>query len=437
MIIDLAKEIEEEVLKITDNYEIFLKQSKNIELNSEKDQLNFAKERVSEGIGIRVLKNNKMGFAYTSDLSKIKETTEQALSNTKLSKADENYGFAKLKKEIKVKGIYDKKIEDLAVDESIDFLNNMIETSKNKKCDITSAGFYAGASKIAIVNSNGVAISDKETDFSAGVSVNAGETDNLSTAYDSISSRKFDLDGEKLAEEVCNLALNSLNGSNIETNDYNVILDYHAAIGLLSTFTQAFSSENVQRQRSILKDKIGKEIVSSNLSIINDSTLEGGLGSQKCDDEGVISKKTTLVEKGVLKSFLYDIYTANKADTQSTSNGYRSSYSNTPKVSPSNLIYNFNEETKIDEINNGILVSSVLGAHTANPISGDFSVEANNAFKIENGEIKTPIKKAMASGNIFELLKSVEKVESPTKQYGPYIIPKLLVHNLRIIGQEN
>ena len=89
----------------------------------------------------------------------------------------------------------------------------------------------------------------------------------------------------------------------------------------------------------------------------------------------------------------------------------------------------------VRQISEGVLTTSVLGAHTANPISGDFSVEASNAFKIENGEISYPINKAMISGNIFEIMKKCEGVKSEIKQYGPFILPKILVHNLRVVGQ--
>ena len=104
-------------------------------------------------------------------------------------------------------------------------------------------------------------------------------------------------------------------------------------------------------------------------------------------------------------------------------------------ISPSNLEFKFSEMKDLSEIDKGVLTTSVLGAHTANPISGDFSVEASNAFKIENGELTDPINKAMISGNIFEIMKNVEGLNSEIKQYGPFIIPKLLVHGLRVIGQ--
>ena len=234
---------------------------------------------------------------------------------------------------------------------------------------------------------------------------------------------------------MCDLAKSSLNTKPIETDNYSVVLDYYAATGLLQTFINAFDGENVMRGRSILKDKIGSEISNPTLSIIDNPLLENGMYTTKCDGEGSVSKATELIKDGKLNSFIYDIYTANNEGVETTSNGYRGSYLTTPMISPSNLEFKFSEMKDISEIKKGVLTTSVLGAHTANPISGDFSVEASNAFKIENGELGDPINKAMISGNIFEIMKKVEGLNSEIKQYGSFIIPKLLVHDLRVVGQ--
>ena len=286
-----------------------------------------------------------------------------------------------------------------------------------------------------ILNSNGVSIENMETGFGMALSVTIQKEGQIATAYESTSSRFYDLDGEKLANEVCDLAKRSLDTRPVETNDYDVVLDYHAATGLLQTFLNAFDGENVRRGRSILKDKIGREIANPTLSVIDNPLLEKGMYSTKCDGEGSVSKQTDLIKDGVLNSFIYDIYTANKEGVESTSNGYRGSYLTTPMISPSNLEFKFSEMKDLSEIGNGVLTTGVLGAHTANPISGDFSVEASNAFKIENGELTDPINKAMISGNIFEIMKKVEGLNTEIKQYGPFIIPKLLVHDLRVVGQ--
>lgn len=436
MIYEIADKAQKAVKNSCDAYEIYIEESKSIELDSRKEELNFAKEEIDCGVGIRIIKDNKVGFAFTSDMNKIEEAAMQSIENTKLNKVDENYAFAEVEKVPEIKKVYDKKFNDLSLDESIEFLKNTIDTTIDQGCDITGSGFSASEGRSLIINSNGVSIEDEGTGFGIGLSVTIQKDGQIATAYNSQSSRFFDLDGEKLAIEVCNLAKSSLDTKPIDTNDYDVVLDYYATTGLLQTFISAFNGENVMRGRSILKDKMGMEIANPNLTIVDNPLLENGMYTSKCDGEGSVSEKTELVKDGVLNSFIYDIYTANKQGVKTTSNGLRGSYLTTPMISPTNVEFKFDEMKDLSEIDKGVLTTSVLGAHTANPISGDFSVEASNAFKIENGELTDPINKAMISGNIFEIMKKVEGLKSEIKQYGQFIIPKLLVHDLRVVGQK-
>ncbi len=435
MIYEIAQDIEKAVENKCDAYEIYIDESKVIELDSLKEELNFAKEEIELGVGVRVIKDNKQGFAFTSNMDEIVETSLKAIENTKLTKVDENYGFAEVEKVGEVKKVYDNKFKDLSLDDAVEFLKTSIETATDSGCEVTGSGFSASEGRSLIVNSNGVSIENEGTGFGLGLSVTLQKDGNIATAYNSQSSRFFDIDGEKLATEVCDLAKSSIATKPVETGDYDVVLDYYAATGLLQTFISAFNGENVKRGRSILKDKMGSEIANPTLSIVDNPLLEKGLFTSKCDDEGSVSQKTDLIKDGVLSSFIYDIYTANSEGVKTTSNGLRGSYLTTPMISPTNLEFKFSEMKNMEEIDSGVLTTSVLGAHTANPISGDFSVEASNAFKIENGELTDPINKAMISGNIFEIMKSVEGLKSEIKQYGQYIIPKLLVHNLRVVGQ--
>lgn len=435
MLYEIAEMAKKELENNCDDYEIYVDESKSIDLDSRKEELNFAKEEIEKGIGIRIIKDNKIGFAFTSNMEKIAETAKQAIDNSKLNKIDENYAFSEIEPVCDVKDVYDKKFNDLSVDESVELLKTIISHASDSGCEVTGSGFSASAGKSLIMNSNGVSIENMETGFGMALSVTIQKEGQIATAYESTSSRFYDLDGEKLANEVCDLAKRSLDTRPVETNDYDVVLDYHAATGLLQTFLNAFDGENVRRGRSILKDKIGSEIANPTLSVIDNPLLEKGMYSTKCDGEGSVSKQTDLIKDGVLNSFIYDIYTANKEGVESTSNGYRGSYLTTPMISPSNLEFKFSEMKDLSEIGNGVLTTGVLGAHTANPISGDFSVEASNAFKIENGELTDPINKAMISGNIFEIMKKVEGLNTEIKQYGPFIIPKLLVHDLRVVGQ--
>lgn len=435
MIYEIAEDIKKTIADKCDAYEIYIDESKVIELDTLKDELNFAKEEIELGVGIRILKDKKQGFAFTSNMDNLKDTAIKAIENSKLTKVDENYSFAEVEKVNEVEKVYDDKFKDLSLDESVEFLKSSIATASDTGCEVTGAGFSASEGRSLIVNSNGVSILDKGTGFGLGLSVTIQKDGEIATAYNSTSSRFFDIDGDKLASEVCDLAKSSLNTKPVETDDYSVVLDYYAAVGLMQTFISAFNGENVLRGRSILQGKIGSQITNPTLSIIDNPLLEKGMYTAKCDGEGSVSRQTDLVKDGVLNSFIYDIYNANKAGVETTSNGLRGSYLSTPMISPTNLEFKFSEMRDLSEIDKGVLTTSVLGAHTANPISGDFSVEASNAFKIENGELTEPITKAMVSGNIFELMKSVEGLKSEVKQYGSFILPKLLVHDLRVVGQ--
>jgi len=437
MLYEIAERAEREISKYCDTYEIYLEKVESLQLDAQKSNLEFAKEEINLGIGIRVINNQKLGFAYTSNMEKVDEVAKKAYLNSKMNERDKNFSFANKSKLTKVNNTYDSKFENLDIGEATDFLESIINISEDEGCEVTSGGFAASRGKSLIINSNNVSAYNEGTGFSASIALNYEKGSEKSTAYDGISSCLFDIDGDALAKNTSKIAKDSIGGVSVETKDMDVVLDYSAAVGLLGTFISALNADNVQRGRSVLIDKIGESIIDDNISIYDDGTLDNGLYSSSADGEGTPSKRTTLVEEGFLKGFIYDIYTANKANDEniaSTGNGFRGSYYTNPSVSVSNVTFDFKEKIDISEIDSGFLATDVLGAHTANPMSGDFSVEANNAFLIENGEIKAPVKKAMISGNIFSCLTKCRAVKGEIKQRGPFIIPKLFCKDLRIVG---
>ena len=434
MLFEIAEDVKKEISAYCNEFEIFIEREKSLEIDSQKNSLNFAKEELNIGLGIRVINNEKLGFAYTSNLGEIAKTAEVAFLNSKANEKDPNFSFSYESKLPKVANTYDKKFNSFELSEATDFMDSVLATVEEEKCEATSGSFTATSVETLILNSNDVCVLNKSTGFNGGIAVNAERDGEKSTAYDSISSCSFDLDPVKLSKHVCEIAKNSINGVKIETDNMNVVLDYHGSIGLLNTFINAFNADNVQRGRSILADKVDKAIVSQCLSIYDDGRLDGRLFSATADSEGTPSQKTTLIKDGILKGFIYDNYTAKKSGIASTGNGMRGTYASTPSVDSSNIVLDFKDMIDISEITKGFIATDVLGAHTANPISGDFSVEANNAFLIENGEITKPVKKAMISGNIFSALANCYGLKSEIKQYGSFIIPKIMCKDLRVIG---
>ncbi len=434
MMEDVVQETLDLALKYTDQAEVYLEKEETVDVDIQKDQVDFAKEVSSCGVGVRVILDGKMGFAYTTNLGRLHETVKSAVFNAKSNIVDENFILASKSQYPAVKEIYDDKIRYLDLEEVVDFAKSMIKMAAVEKCQPTSGGVSTGYSSTFIANSEGVFSQDSFTMFSGFISVNIPDGEGVSTAHESDSSRYMDIDPEKISRKACEIARESRGGKPIETKNMDVILDYNAASALLATFINSLNADNVQRGRSVYADKLNQEVVSTSLNIYDDGTLPRGLRTSKSDGEGVPSQKTVLVENGILKNFIYDLYTSKKGGVGSTGNGMRSSFADMPSVGVSNIIIDFKDLHEISQLKEGLMVTDVLGAHTANPISGDFSVEAMNAFKIEKGEIAYPIKKVMLSGNIFNALKAASASSEKTRQMGPFVLPPILTPGIRVVG---
>ncbi|MDH5770303.1 MAG: TldD/PmbA family protein, partial [Candidatus Bathyarchaeota archaeon] len=196
---------------------------------------------------------------------------------------------------------------------------------------------------------------------------------------------------------------------------------------MINLIVQMLRADKVQKHQSALAGKIGQQVGSEVLTIVDDGRVPCAVGSKVFDDEGYPTRRTILIEKGVLKSFLYNTYTAHKDGVKSTGNSHRvlilnpvPKYTLAPFVGPTNIVLKpgtSNKESLIGEVKNGLITKGFIGAHTANIASGDLSVALDCPFKIEDGEKSYPIKEAMISGNIFDLLKNVEAVGNDVKQF--------------------
>ncbi|MDV0446550.1 Metalloprotease PmbA [Methanosarcinaceae archaeon Ag5] len=201
-----------------------------------------------------------------------------------------------------------------------------------------------------------------------------------------------------------------------------------------NTFALSIDADNVQKERSGLAGKLNEKIGTDDLSIIDDGTLAGGFASSPFDDEGTPTRRTNVIENGYLKSYLYDSYTAGKDNVKSTGNGYRNSYSSIPSVDISNLVVKYPQGDVVGDTKRGIYVHTVIGAHTANEISGDFSVEGRNAYWVEDGEIKAPIKSVMISGNIYDMLSKIDGAGPVIRKVGNIVTPAIRISEMSVTG---
>ena len=208
----------------------------------------------------------------------------------------------------------------------------------------------------------------------------------------------------------------------------DVILGPEAISSLLSnTFIPHLFAESVDKNKSFLKGKIGKKI--TNLTIIDDGTLEYGVASTNFDGDGNSTKRNIVIDNGILIKYLYDDFYAKKYGVESTGNSERD-YKSLPSIGTTNFI--IGGET-LEGIEEGFIINELRGAHTANSISGDFSVEISSGFYINDGERKHPIKHGMIVGNIFEFLNKVKGVYGQVKDTGGIITPSI-ISEARVVG---
>jgi PmbA protein len=196
------------------------------------------------------------------------------------------------------------------------------------------------------------------------------------------------------------------------------------------------NADMVQRKSSLWAGKIGERVCSSNISIVDDGTLPGGMATSRFDDEGVARRVTPIISNGVLKSYLYDSYTAFKESRESTGNAGRASYASMPSISFSNVI--FNEGVKsidelISEVDRGLLVGRFSG--NVEPASGIFSGTVKQSVYIENGEVKFAVEETMISGNVFQLLSGNVVLGKPRRMLGGAHVPPILLEDVNIISK--
>jgi len=203
----------------------------------------------------------------------------------------------------------------------------------------------------------------------------------------------------------------------------------------------AVKADYVQRERSALKGKIGEKVASDLVIIYDNGLLEGGLLTRKFDGEGVPCQKTLVMERGILKHFLYDNYTANKTGDESTGNASRTGlapYASTPVLEASNFVFtkgNKTPEDLIGEVGEGLIVYGVQGAHSSNAESGEFSVVATPVWKIEGGNVVYAVREVMLTGVIFGVLKNVSALGNNLRKIGQLVAPWIRVEDVKAVGR--
>jgi PmbA protein len=416
----------------------------------ERAEIKTCTDVMDSGIGIRTVKNKKLGFAYTNILTneEVKKTAKKAVKASNASRMDENWRQLPQRKDYPlVRDTYDKRVTQVTSDETVLLCQRMMAVAHevDKRVLPAFGGVEVLVQEVVCLNTNGVEVKDKGTSLVYALGTMArSETQVSPVCYEFKASRRYEPDPEWVGREAGRLAIESINVGKAEAGKFSVLLDPFALESMLTyTLVQSVRGDIVSRGRSIFRDKIGKKVASENISIYDDGTLAGGLRSGKTDMEGVPRQKTPIIEDGILDGFLYNNYWAKLESKESTGNASRGGgglrlppYGTTPTIQPTNIILEARKATEdelIREVRNGYYVRFVQGAHQSNPETGEFSVALAPAWRIENGEITHAVKGVMIAGNAYDMIKKISLLGKETRQIQTLIAPKVVVSELKVV----
>ncbi|MEW6713995.1 MAG: TldD/PmbA family protein [Nitrospirota bacterium] len=447
----LAEEIIQKAVKRgCDSAEVFIKSAEGISASAKDGEIEALEASCDIGIALRVIKGHRLGFSFTTSNSKddIEKTIAEAVEGSKWTEADIYIDLPAQMRPAEVMA-FDEKIKELREEDVIKhalYLEEKTRAYDSRITKVRKAEVSAGTGVTTILNSKGLKASYESSYISASVTPLAEDGKDSQIGWGFASSRSLSkIVLENIAETASRRAVELLGSRKINPCKLPVILDPYVAVQFLGIVSASLSAEAVQKKRSLLAGRIGQTIVSPLIEIIDDGLMLWGTGTRSVDDEGVPVSCKTLVSKGVLTGYLHNTYTAKKESTVSTGNAIRGSSKSLPGVGATNLYIKPSEslglgirgqesEGKhelIKSLSKGILITEVMGVHTANPVSGDFSVGISGLW-IENGKTLYPVKEAVISGNILELFKKVEAVGSDLTFYGGKGSPSILIGEMDI-----
>lgn len=281
-----------------------------------------------------------------------------------------------------------------------------------------------------IINSKGLTVSDSFTNLSAHIIAIAENGDSqMGWAYRAERFLK-NIDFEEVGREASDRAIMLLNPKKIDTFKGWVLLNPYVASEFLSFLSNSLSAENFQLGKSIYTNKMFAKVMDSSISIIDDGLIPERVGSTPFDSEGVPTSRKLLIVDGILKVLMHNSYTAKRAGlSKSTGNAIRTDRG--ISIGPTNLFIEssnkkYHLEDMVKLIDKGIYILEVMGMHTANPVSGDFSVGVSGIL-VEKGELKHPVKEVVFSGNIGDLFQRIRALGDDLTFLGNIGSPTLLI----------
>jgi len=439
--------------KGADAAEAVISDSSNAEISVSAKEVEQVKAYDEAGIGIRILKDQKMIFGSSNDLSwnSVVDMITGLMAKVPYHTPDEFNVFSTEKD-----GVLEKPWSSYT--DRISFDPKIVEVPVEKKIkraiQLEAAGlgfspqvkgsmycmYRDGVVYMYFANSHGISGWYPSSGCGGGVEFSAVEGEDQQSGGHQAGTVKYDdFDPEAVGKKAAKNAVGMLGAKPMESCDVPLVVTPEVGTSLFGYIVGMLSADAVQKGKSLFADKIGKAVASKYLSLIDDGTLKGGFDTHPVDGEGVPRQVTPLIVDGVLKNYLYDCYNAKRGKVKTTGNRSRSSYASPGRIDCTNLYMKAGKEKAekiIASIDKGFYLDNAFGLHAGiDSTSGDFSIPISG-FKIEKGEITSPVRGVSMGGNLFEFLKSIDKVGDDLTWTFSLACPTFSVKNVKIGGSK-
>lgn len=428
--------------KGADAAEVYIESGRVLSLDVRKGEIETVEDSAMSGAGIRVFVEGRMAFASSNDLGEkaLDDAVGRAIEFARITTADPNNVLPDEKGETAVAGLHDPRIAQVPLEEKIGLAKRAEELAM-KDARITKsegARYQDMESETVIANSNGLLKSYRSGGCGYGVSVVAEKGEQKSSGSES-SRRRFyaDLEPvEKIAAKAAESAYEMLDPRRVRTQRAAVIFTPDVSRAVLGGILGAVNGERVLQGASFLGKRMGEKIGSELITLVDDGVREKGLASAPFDGEGVPTQKRVIVERGVLKGFMYNTGVAKRAGVQSTGNASRGGFTSLPGIGPHSF-YMAAGEAKPEDIikatKTGLLLKGVTG-YGINPVNGHFSGGASG-FWIEDGKIAFPVQGLTIAGSAADILDGLDMAADDLDLNLTMTAPTFRVRLLQIGGE--
>ncbi len=426
--------------------DVVIVQSTNISYRQHKGKPETIESSETRDLGIRVFLDDKDGqkiaLVSTNNLleNNIKATVEKVIEQAKFSPADRSYRLAEENEFTKNSDVESLKIycnKGATIDELKNWANEA-ETACLESKGITNTEYAESSyshSETVMLTSKGFSQSYRTSGYNISVSAIAGEGTEMETDYDySYAHHRDDLrNPSDIGKGAAEWTVRKLNPRKINTMKVPIVFDRRVSRDFVGNLAGAINGASIVKESSFLFDKMEKQILPKNINIYDNPLLPKGLGSQPFDAEGIKGEKLTIIENGVLKTWILDLRSAQKLGLKS--NGRASRGINTqPSPSSTNMYMeggNISFNDLIKNITQGLYVTDAFGMGV-NGITGDYSQGASG-FWIENGVLTYPVSEITIAGNLLEMFMNLTAANDLNMRYSKNA-PTLMIEGMTIAG---